>query len=237
MVYVLSDIHGNMESWKAILKQINLQDKDDLYILGDVIDRHPYGIQILQQIIDTPNMHMLLGNHEYMMMKALNFPYDGITGDNSSMRHWFSNGGKVTLEAWNQLSTLNKLKIKNYLESLPLNIDIKVKGQAFKLIHAAVTDVYHAVKDIMHYDSVAEFAVWDRETILYLNNVSDYTIIFGHTPTINLQEINPLELFRAGNVIGIDCGSGFPKPTYGFDLQGRLACLRLDDMKIFYSYY
>jgi hypothetical protein len=36
--------------------------------------------------------------------------------------------------------------------------------------------------------------------------------------------------------IGIDCGSGFEdKPTKWDPTQGRLACLRLDDMKEFYS--
>ena len=39
MTYVLSDIHGNMENFKSILKQIDLQLDDTLYILGDVIDR------------------------------------------------------------------------------------------------------------------------------------------------------------------------------------------------------
>ena len=35
MTYVLSDIHGNMENFKSILKQIDLQPDDTLYILGD----------------------------------------------------------------------------------------------------------------------------------------------------------------------------------------------------------
>lgn len=41
MIYVLSDIHGNAKNFDAILQQICLQPEDTLYILGDVIDRHP----------------------------------------------------------------------------------------------------------------------------------------------------------------------------------------------------
>ena len=55
----------------------------------------------------------------------------------------------------------------------------------------------------------------------------EYTLIFGHTPTLNFKEVFPLEVFLGDNAIGIDCGSGFG--------DGRLACVRLDDMKIFYS--
>ena len=41
MIYVLSDIHGNQRRFASILGQIHLQPEDTLYVLGDVIDRHP----------------------------------------------------------------------------------------------------------------------------------------------------------------------------------------------------
>ena len=53
MIYVLSDIHGNKENFDSILEKINLRMEDSLYILGDVIDRYPYGIQLLQQIMGS----------------------------------------------------------------------------------------------------------------------------------------------------------------------------------------
>ena len=39
MIYVISDIHGNINRFNSIMEQINLQDTDTLYVLGDVIDR------------------------------------------------------------------------------------------------------------------------------------------------------------------------------------------------------
>ena len=51
MHYVLSDIHGNKEAFDTILSMIDLQPEDHLYILGDVIDRGKYGIELLQQIM------------------------------------------------------------------------------------------------------------------------------------------------------------------------------------------
>ena len=39
MIYVMSDIHGNLRRFNSIMEQINLTDKDTLYVLGDVIDR------------------------------------------------------------------------------------------------------------------------------------------------------------------------------------------------------
>ena len=49
MTYVLSDIHGQMRRFQSVMKQINLQPEDTLYVLGDVIDRYPDGIKILRQ--------------------------------------------------------------------------------------------------------------------------------------------------------------------------------------------
>ena len=48
MIYVMSDIHGRQDRFEDILEQINLKDEDTLYILGDIVDRNPYGIAILK---------------------------------------------------------------------------------------------------------------------------------------------------------------------------------------------
>lgn len=101
MLYVISDIHGNLRRFKSILSQINLQPDDTLYILGDVIDRHSDGIRIHRLIMASPNMKMLLGNHEYMMLRALGVPYDesdwGASYDPSDCLYvWYRNGGGVT---------------------------------------------------------------------------------------------------------------------------------------------
>lgn len=41
MIYVMSDIHGQKRRFDSVMKQINLQPEDTLYVLGDVIDRNP----------------------------------------------------------------------------------------------------------------------------------------------------------------------------------------------------
>ena len=44
---------------------------------------------------------------------------------------------------------------------------------------------------------------------------------------MKFQRGRPLTIWKNDEAIGIDCGSGYD--------DGRLACLRLDDMKVFYS--
>lgn len=40
MTYVMSDIHGNAVRFKSVMRQIDLQPEDTLYVLGDVIERY-----------------------------------------------------------------------------------------------------------------------------------------------------------------------------------------------------
>ena len=123
MIYVMSDIHGNKRRFKSVLKQIDLQPEDTLYILGDVIDRHPHGIEILQYIMAQPNMKMLIGNHEYMMLNVLDpkpgfFPFEDPRG------LWYENWGEGTEKAFEKLSIDEKRELIAYLNALPYNIDL-----------------------------------------------------------------------------------------------------------------
>ena len=56
MIYVMSDIHGNFENFESIMEKINLKPEDKLYVLGDVIDRQPYGLLILQKLMKMGNV-------------------------------------------------------------------------------------------------------------------------------------------------------------------------------------
>lgn len=75
--YVLGDIHGYKEPYETAIKMI--KQEDSLVLLGDVIDRGPNGIEILQDLMkrkaNTPesNITFILGNHEKMMFEALNY--------------------------------------------------------------------------------------------------------------------------------------------------------------------
>ena len=101
MIYVMSDIHGNLARFESIMMQIELKPTDTLYILGDIVDRYPDGIKILRRIMKMPNAKMLLGNHEHMMLNAVGdrlYAKPERYIDNRPIRLWYRNGGQVTNE-------------------------------------------------------------------------------------------------------------------------------------------
>ena len=237
MIYVMSDIHGQKRRFDSVMKQINLQPEDTLYVLGDVIDRNPDGIKILRQIMAMSNAKMLLGNHELMMMNALYYPppedeewpeyyYE------CKQSLWYRNGGDITHNYLKHIKKTVRQEIFEYLEKLPVNMEITVNGRQFILTHAAPAELYETYG--RKYECERDFAVWMRFDSFPV--LEDCTVIFGHTPTIRFQYDNPMTIWDAKSWIGIDCGCMLPEkgdPWSG--ALGRLSCLRLDDMQVFYS--
>ncbi|MGN1346161.1 MAG: metallophosphoesterase [Eubacteriales bacterium] len=238
MVYVMSDIHGNLRRFHSVLEKIHLRPEDTLYILGDVSDRHPDGISILRWIMAAPNVKMLLGNHEYMLLRAVGQPYDQSDRDfgydlAQSLAVWYRNGGGVTHQHLKHIRKKKRQEIYAYLKSLPLNIDITVGGKPYKLVHGAPLDQYEVYGQ--EFRGPTHYAVWKR--LQDTDPLPDsYTLVFGHTPTRHFQPDCPMGIYYGNGRIGIDCGSGYPEgPDYEYSAFGRLACLRLDDGKEFYS--
>ena len=94
-IYCVSDIHGYYNEFIKMLKLINFQEKDEMYILGDIIDRGPHSAEMLWFAIEEApaNVHFLLGNHEDMMLAAANNYYDRDTIDLRMHDSWSYNYG------------------------------------------------------------------------------------------------------------------------------------------------
>lgn len=68
MLYLVSDIHGELRDFKMLLKKIRFdRRKDNMIIMGDIFDRGSDGIKQLEFIAPfllAHSMELLLGNHE-----------------------------------------------------------------------------------------------------------------------------------------------------------------------------
>lgn len=220
MIYVMSDIHGNRKAFDDVMNQINLNADDQLYVLGDVIDRMPGGINILLDLLRMPNAMVLMGNHEHMMIHALE---DKRTYYIDPLETWYANGGKETHDIYKKLSESSQRMIYPFMRCFPTNARITLNDTEFLLCHGAPLK-YKWQEGI----DITGTSVWTRLD-RYSHPSPGKTVIFGHTPTDYYQTGKPFKIWHGNEMIGIDCGS--PYPYAG----GRLACLRLDDMAEFYS--
>lgn len=234
----MSDLHGCYSQYKKMLELINFDDGDQLYILGDIVDRGPKPISIIMDILERKNITVLLGNHEMYareVLKETNSYIDEISEEfySKEIRNkyfiWQVNGGGSTFDEFYPLSIKEQKRVVEFLENLPYYIDVEVNGKRFSLVHAGInnytTDENRELLDAKDFvlQSPTSF-----ESPPFIGE--DRYLVFGHTPTFRIADskAKPGNIFIKNNYIGIDCGAVFS--SYG----GRLGCLRLNDMKEFY---
>jgi len=228
MIYVTADLHGRADRFDEVLTAARFSDSDELYILGDVVDRNPDGIALLQRIRDTRNMHLLLGNHEHMMLEALGDPFARVSERFLAQERWYYNGGEITRQALDRLEEGEREALLAYVRALPLNIPLTLDGRRYLLVHGSPASLYRPRAS--HYPDETSFAVWKRFDPGADRVERGVTVIGGHTPTVHYSGITPMEIFRSGQYWCIDCGCAYPAST-----GGRLALLRLDDERVWYS--
>lgn len=230
MIYVTSDLHGYpLEKVKEMLKKVGFSDDDYLFVLGDVIDRGMDGIEILKWLSLQPNMELILGNHEAMMLSC-EFLFDEITEESISKLtgsklylylNWKSNGARPTVNALSSIRTEEIKYILEYLHEAPLYETVSVGGKDFLLSHSGLGN-FNKNKKLSEY-SEDDF-LWNRPKLddRYFDDVIS---VFGHTPTIYYGEEFKGRAVVTDTWIDIDTGV-----SCGFSPM----LLRLDDLKEFY---
>lgn len=234
MTYVISDLHGYpLEKLMKLLEKADFSENDFLYILGDVVDRNgDGGVEILTWLLSQPNVQLILGNHEAMLL-ACEFLFDEITEDSISsfdsekmeiLTNYQLNGGDVTLKA---LSKLNKespetvADILDYLHDAPLYEAVTAGGKDYFFVHSGIDD-FEKGKKISDYPTDAFIWAWPELEDEYFD---DITTVFGHTPTKYYGEEYSNKIIKTKTWIAIDMGAG--------DGVTEPVLLRLDDMAEF----
>lgn len=214
MRYVISDIHGCYQEYRQLLDKIHFSDDDELYVLGDVVDRGPEPIRVIQDIMLRPNVAYILGNHDYMMLKVLKKCAVKITGENydsylttddlMDYAYWMQDGGDITLQQFSQLSQEEQQAILSYIEDAFVYEMLEDKGKIYVLVHAGISN-FNDEKDLDEYDFadfIFERMDYDRR---YYQDEDTY-IITGHTPTVRIRSDARPEIYAKNGHIAIDCG-------------------------------
>jgi len=75
MDYIIGDVQGCYNTLKQLLKKIDFnEDKDQLFFLGDVVNRGKKSLETLRFIYSLKeNANMVLGNHDFHVGLCFNF--------------------------------------------------------------------------------------------------------------------------------------------------------------------
>lgn len=233
MIYVTSDLHGiSPERFDELLLTAHFGADDELYILGDVIDRGTWGPELLKKIMTMPNVKMLMGNHEWLLC-GCSYILDDLSPDvcDRLTEHqikmvtgWVKNGAEPTLAGFremkeNEPGTVDR--IMDFVRGLPLYAEVSAGGRDFILTHAGLGnfDSERTMKDYTDHD-----LLWNRPSVDD-RYYEDRLTVFGHTPVPYLTGSPERRAFVTPTWIDIDTGA-----ASGYDPM----LLRLDDMKEYY---
>lgn len=229
MDYVISDLHGYpFEKFLTILGKAKFSDRDTLYVLGDVIDRGEDGVKYLLWLTEQPNVRLILGNHEKMML-ACRFIFEEEVIDvrrrpdrdeRVSLAIWLANGADDTFKGLRETALDKRREIYEYVSAAPLYLEITVNGRAYLLVHSGLRD-FHPSKRLDKYSD--NDLLWNRPELTD-RYFEDKTVVFGHTPSWAYGKEYEGKIILTETWIDIDAGAG-----KGFSP----VLLRLDDMKQF----
>lgn len=233
MIFAASDLHGiPVSRFQQLLKSAHFSDEDYLFVLGDVIDRGEWGIDLLLWLSGLPNAQLILGNHE-AMMRSCEFLFQEVTEESlkaltaenlSLLQTWLDNGGAPTIAAMKKLTREAPdlaEGIWDYLQDAPLYDTVRSGGRNFILTHSGLGN-FRPGKALEDYTPEELLMHRPELTEEYFPNA---TVVFGHTPTQLYGPEHTGKALRTDTWINIDTGAA---------AGGNPMLLRLDDGKEFY---
>ena len=220
--WAITDIHGCAYTFESLLRTIDFAREDTLFLLGDYIDRGPRSKDVLDTILrlrsDGYAVECLLGNHDWVMLHALDEP------NTEEARNWKNRfGGRQTLRSFG--TTSEQGVDAKYIDSLQ-SMDYYREYKDLILVHAGL-------------NLEQEDPLTDQEAMLWIRygdrNVSrtwleDRIIVHGHTPHSQKRIRRQVDERGERPIIGIDNGCVYRRTG-----MNHLCALELDTMELVFE--
>lgn len=173
--YAISDIHGMYGAYMEAIGK--LSKEDELFIIGDVIDRGEDGIKILLDIIERqknsgngPKITFLMGNHEVMFLSTIEIMLN---------HSWNGNELNVLMESDNFVNFFNSIKSNGITleEAYFMNNWIKEN-------HGDKT-IFSYFRDIKPYQMKEIYNFLLESYVILPQKIEDKDYLFVHSMPIN----------------------------------------------------
>jgi serine/threonine protein phosphatase 1 len=193
---IIGDVHGHFDGLMLLLETIAPSRNDQIYFLGDLIDRGPKSADVVDFVRDN-HYACVLGNHEQMALMA--FPDYEVSAP--ALQSWLHSGGRATLASYEDPVLI--MEHLAWFQSLPTYLDL---GDLW-LVHAGV----HPHIPIQEQNR--EQFCWIREPFHHVAQpiFEDKLIITGHTITFTFPGVHPGAIVQGNGWLDIDTGAYHPR--------------------------
>jgi len=136
-IYILSDLHGNIPAYNAVIEDIGSKEFADniKLFIGDYVDFGPWPNEIINSIKDLNNAYFVIGNHDQYLFQDKDkiIPNSKIKENMISHANWTKNNiSKINIEWIKSLKTVNILIFDN-IEILFFHGNLQRTDQALSL--------------------------------------------------------------------------------------------------------
>ena len=146
-VFAVSDVHGNLDYLKGLLKKISFSKEDILILLGDLIEKGPKSIETLQYIIQlckTHTVHVLRGNCDRLLFDDSlpahwRFRYRHSWGGNMIMNE-FSARLNLPIRSVEDVAILREAAKREFSEEFSFLMDMPVilESEHYIFVHGGI---------------------------------------------------------------------------------------------------
>jgi serine/threonine protein phosphatase 1 len=219
--FAITDIHGCLRSFEALLDKIGLDLEDELYLLGDYVDRGPDSKGVIDHIFalreQSYTVYCLIGNHEAMMLAS--------TQDNNWSDTWLDNGGWTTLQSFGVTAAE---QISDEYFNFFLNLPYYFEVGNYLLVHAGLN--FLDPEPLQDQDSM----LWIRDWYEQIDRdwLGGRVIVHGHTPVPREIPRQQLEQLNEEPVLDIDCGCVFTQSSRDV---GYLCAFDMTNRKLYFQ--
>lgn len=174
-IAVFSDIHGNYQALKAVLKKIS-NKYDEIVFLGDAIDVGPDSLECIK-LLQKSNVKFVLGNHDLYYTRGPKID-DDLVGIQLDHHNWTE-------------KQLKGIKLQDRENNVDLRYDIKLFGKKFTFIHYFLTNEKYPFEHLDILDDDRYIKIFDKED-------ADY-VFYGHNHDEDYHEINGKKYYGIGS--------------------------------------
>lgn len=163
---VFSDVHANLPALQAVLAFFEDEACNRIFHLGDAVAIGPYPLESLELLLATPNLDLIMGNHDMWYAHGLPRPHP----------EWMSDG-ELQHEQWThaQLSETHKKVVRTW----KLAIEEEIDGVKIAFTHFGVEDNRRDFKSIIRNPLAGNL---DR---IFAEHTHTDLVLYGHTHTIS----------------------------------------------------
>ena len=230
--WVIPDVHGCIKTLSSLVSDlIRPMRSDELYFLGDYVDRGPDSKGVIDFIRNLQkekyNVTALKGNHEDFMVELYEAEQKAVNSwwhnfGNRKHKAWMNIGGKSTLESF-KVHRIKDIPLE-YIEWMK-DLTYYISLEDFILVHAGL----NFKNDDPFEDKRA--MLWLRDYPIIPEMIGGKRIIHGHVP-VNMELITLAIKNKYYKFIDLDNGP-YISGRSGF---GNMVALELNSMEMVIQY-